>query len=377
MARKNTSLMISRKELQVKILHVVTQMEAGGAQGAAIRNAEFMRERGIDSSVIFLYRKRGVYDNYDHVHVLLERPPKSGFDYIAILFMLFNLLRREKPKSIISYTHYANVMAGLVGRCALVPKVVASHRNPSYTYPKLCRIADKIIGSLGFYSVSICVSNTIVESFRSYPMLYRKRLRLIRNGVDLSCYNSSSASDEEGKGSDGGGCFKFITVGRLHHQKNHKVLFDAMRNIQHNSVELIVVGDGELRKEYEEHIANQQLSHKVKLIGEVPPVKVKEYIQSSDVFLFPSHYEAFGFAVVEAMAAGLPVVCSDISAMREIVGDAGILLPKDDPGAWSKVMVQLIGDHTMRDDMSSRSQERARRYSLEAMAEGYIDAATN
>lgn len=359
----------------MKIIHVVTQMEAGGAQGAAIRNAQAMRRQGVDASVCFLYRKRGVYDNCSGVVSLLSRSPSGVLDYIKIFLRLFSYLRREKPNAIIAYTHYANVIAGAIGRMALVPRIVVSHRNPVYSYPSLCRRVDKILGVLGFYHIGICVSNTVLHSFDQYPARYKKRLVMIRNGVDVKAYAEPDPMPFEIEQSNRHkGKFKFITSGRLHPQKNQKVIFDAIAGV--DDAILVVAGDGELRHEYECYIKLKGLEDRVKLIGEIPPSRINAFLHWGDAFLFPSRYEAFGFSVVEAMAAGKPVLCSDIPAMREVVGDAGVLLPPDQPAEWTAAMKILSMDTERSAALSDISRKRSQDFSIDKMVQGYIDAAS-
>jgi glycosyltransferase involved in cell wall biosynthesis len=349
-------------------------MEAGGAQGAAIRNANRMREKGIDSSVIFLYLKRSVYSGNSGVQCLLDRPPSGVIDFFIILIRLFHCLRQERPDSVISYTHYANIITGVVARLATVPRIVVSHRNPVHTYPKVCKMTDKAIGFLGAYDVAVCVSDTVLSSFDGYPKRYKRRMRMIRNGIDLASYAGTARAGEElASRKAHGSAFRFVTTGRLHHQKNQRVLFDAMQNVE--GAELIIAGDGELRSEYERYIAEKGLKGKIRLIGEIPPHQVRDLLHSCDAFLCPSKYEAFGFSVVEAMAVGKPVICSDIPAMQEVVGEAGILLPFDQPADWAKYMVRLSQDAELRRELSKKATLKAQDYSIDDMVDGYIDAA--
>src|SRR5690606_7000436 len=102
-------------------------------------NSRAMRAAGLDSTVVFLYVKRPVYADEPNVLALLERKPRGIADACKILFRLFRYLRRNRDASIISYTHYANVISGVVGRLVGVRRIVSSHRNPVNTYPRWCR----------------------------------------------------------------------------------------------------------------------------------------------------------------------------------------------------------------------------------------------
>jgi len=355
-----------------KVFHVITQMEAGGAQGAAIRNSREMRARGFDSTVVFLYTKRPVYVNEPNVISLLEHKPSSAIDVFRILSRLMRIFRNDRTAIVMAYTHYANVIAAIAGRLSGISTIVPSHRNPVETYPAGCRALDRLIGTLGGYTKCITVSETVYSSFAKHPARYRQRLKLVRNGVDLRGHVDSK------NGSDlrdhlAGAPYRFVTAGRLHPQKNQRTIIEAMTQV--DGAELIIAGEGELREEFEQLIADSGLSTKVKLIGEIPPNEICGFLQNSDTFLFPSNYEAFGFSVVEAMAEGCPIICSDIPAMQEIVSDAGLRIATRDVNAWAASMKRVMADSDLRNAMRAKSTARAQLFSLEEMVTGYLSAA--
>lgn len=355
-----------------KIIHVITQMEAAGAQGAAVRNAKAMRAAGVDSHTVFLYVKRPAYLGEPGVVALLDHKPRGVADLLRILVRLFRHFRRNRDAAVIAYTHYANVICGIVGRLAGVRRVVASHRNPANTYPGWCRKVDLALGTLGAYSSAIAVSETVYESFRDHPARYRKRLVVVRNGIEIGGYAPDKERTEDHADSHERP-IRFVTAGRLHHQKNQSVIVRAIKSLDNAS--LVIAGEGDLRADLENLIRSEGLESKVSLIGEIKPSEVRELLATADVFLFPSKYEAFGFSVVEAMAAGCPVICSDIPAMREVVADAGLLVPPFDVPAWVEAMQRVAMDTSLRKEMRRRSIERARLFSLGTMVEGYMRAA--
>ncbi|OBS97480.1 hypothetical protein A9261_12775 [Vibrio tasmaniensis] len=350
------------------IVNIITQMEAGGAQGAAVRNSEIFNQKGCLSEVWFLYKKRDVYSNSKNVKVLLDRVPNSFVDYFFIIFKLWYWLLTKNVKSVICYTHYANVIGAICARFAFINNVVVSHRNPVNTYPLACRLLDKFIGNFGFYKSIIVVSQTVKNSFSSYSYRYNNRIHLIYNGIDSSKFKVKSHK----KNSD---IFTLVSTGRLHSQKNQLLLLKSMIDI--SDAKLIIAGDGELKKEFREYINKNGLDNKVELIGELPPNKVNDFLAIGDVFLFPSNYEAFGFSVVEAMAAGLPIVASDIPAMREIVDEAGILLDKSDVLAWTLTIKSLKNNYYLRSQMADKSVFQAKKFDLKNMSSSYLKLASS
>jgi len=347
------------------IINLITQMEAGGAQGAAIRNAKKFIDKGLNSEVWFLYKKRGVYEDLDFTKSILNREPNNIFDYFYIIFKLAIMLLRMKNVKLICYTHYANIIGGIVGRLCFVKRVVVSHRNPVDTYPKMCKYVDLIIGCLGFYSSCIVVSKTVLDSFRDYPKSYKKRLKLIYNGIELNVSNKPEREFSTPTQ------FTITTTGRLHPQKNQVVIIKAMLLV--DKAKLIIAGDGELFEELSMFVKDNKLEDRVYFKGEISPNEVNDLLCESDLFLFPSNYEAFGFSVVEAMAAGLPIICSDIPAMREIVSDSGIIVDKDDVNAWAENINYLLNTPNKRSELSKKALERAKLFSLENMTKGYLN----
>src|SRR5439155_15523907 len=90
---------------------------------------------------------------------------------------------------------------------------------------------------------------------------------------------------------------------------------------------------------------------------------------AATVFAFPSLYEGFGMPVLEAMACGTPVVTSNVSALPEVAGDAGLLVDPYDSAAISAALAELLESQARRDDLARRGLERARRFSWPQVAE--------
>lgn len=355
----------TRDNGEFMIINIITQMEAAGAQGAMIRLHKRFLSDGFDSTAVFLYKKRDVYSNVQNVVCMLDHQPTGIFDYIKIFSRLFRFIFKRKDVKIICFTHYANIIGGIIGRLAGASKIVISHRNPVETYPRAARIVDKIIGSLGIYNEMICVSQAVLDSFKGYPLRYTEKLNLVLNGIDTPTgYNTEEFGWIRKPGS-----LTLITTGRLHPQKNQKVLIEAIKD--YPNLSLYIAGDGELRREYEEYIKDLKLEERVILLGELSPDKVYSFLSNGDVFLFPSSWEAFGFSVVEAMAIGLPIVASDIPAMREIVGSSGILIEPTAISKWKDIFEKIATNKINLHDYGVSAKQKANEYSLDNMYNKY------
>jgi len=348
----------------MKVVQVVTQMEAGGAQRIAYLLHEAFRNRGYETELWFLYLKRPAYASKGGVRVLVDhRPSLLGYCWLAV--KLFAWIRLSNPDVIITHTHYANVLGQLLGAVAGVRCRVAVQHNILATYPALARYADRLLGTGGIYTTQIAVSNSVVESMAAYPERYKRTVRTIYNGIVLEqnerfrgqpLLNLPITSP------------KILHVGRLSPQKNHQVLFQSLQRLP--GACLVVVGDGELRGALEQQAQALGLAGRVTFLGEIAPEEVRAIMHVCDLFMFPSVYEGMPIALIEAMAAGMPIVASDIPASRELLQDCGILLPAD-PQQFARAAARLLEKKNEASALGERAARRARQFTVDAMADAY------
>lgn len=112
-----------------------------------------------------------------------------------------------------------------------------------------------------------------------------------------------------------------VTVGRLDWAKNHVQLLEAFEKLTHSNIDLqlIIVGGGLQEKVLQQKISQLGLSKQASITGYASKSQVKQYLHDADLFVFPSLYEGWGMAVVEAVAAGVPVVMSDVGCAGELI----------------------------------------------------------
>ena len=159
-------------------------------------------------------------------------------------------------------------------------------------------------------------------------------------------------------------------VARLEQQKDPLFALELLRKLPQH-VKLVWVGDGRLREEFERSMHQNGLASRVHLEGWRNDAR--ERLAGFDVFILPSEYEGFPFAVLEAMAAGLPCVVSNVDGNSEAVvdGETGFLCRTRDLAQWLARLEVLLGDLGTRQRMGIAGLDRMRRhFSLEAMARG-------
>jgi len=100
----------------------------------------------------------------------------------------------------------------------------------------------------------------------------------------------------------------------------------------------------------------------------VAEVDAPAVINAARAFVYPSHYEGFGLPPLEAMACGVPILCSNASSLPEVVGQAGLLLPPDNAGAWAEALSRVLSDAGLSRDLRARGLSRAGQFTWEVTA---------
>ena len=162
-----------------------------------------------------------------------------------------------------------------------------------------------------------------------------------------------------------------LYVGTIEPRKNLSVLLDALKILMERGggVPLVVAGaKGWMYEEFFLKVRKTGLEGNVLFTGYIPDKELPELYSAAEAFLYPSLYEGFGFPVLEAMACGTPVVCSNSSSLPEVAGKAAILLSPDAPGDWADTIKGVLDSGTLRERMRDEGIRQASRFRWEKTA---------
>jgi len=163
-----------------------------------------------------------------------------------------------------------------------------------------------------------------------------------------------------------------LYVGTLQPRKNLIGLLDAFAALAREDKQshLVIAGKkGWLYQPLFAHVGQLSLEERVHFIGYVPQEDLPALISGAHVFVLPSYYEGFGLPVLEAMACGTPVICSNTSSLPEVAGDAAILIDPQDTGQLVRALSRVLADPNLRHDLSERGMRQVRRFSWEKCAQ--------
>lgn len=208
------------------------------------------------------------------------------------------------------------------------------------------------------------------------------RISLVPNAVDLGRFQQKidRVVVRQRLGLPAGTCI-FLSVGRNHPQKDYPTLFKAARKLLKTdpNFHLLIVGRDTAK--LENSVSEHGLSGRVLLrqvgsvegVTELPSQELLEMYLASDVFVMPSLMEGFSSALLEAMAAGLPVITTDAPGCREFVrsGKDAVVVPVSDPDALADAMHRMIDGSDFRADFVGRSRERAAEFDWPRVVTAY------
>jgi glycosyltransferase involved in cell wall biosynthesis len=272
------------------------------------------------------------------------------------LVELVRLFRHERP----AIVHANSSKAGILGRvAALVARVPVrlftvhgwafkAHRGAT---ARAYLWADRLMSPIT--TTTICVAESEREAGLRAMTCRRTRTVVIRNGVELDRPLRASAAAVRP--------VTVLSVGRLRAPKDFTTLVSAVAAFEPGAVRLLIVGDGPDRPRIAEAIARLGLDDSVELLG--PRDDVDALLATADVFVLSSDSEGMPMSVLEAMAAGLPVVASAVGGVSEIVrdGETGTLVPPRDPVALGRAIARLVEDPALRQRFGAAGRRRAER----------------
>lgn len=156
-----------------------------------------------------------------------------------------------------------------------------------------------------------------------------------------------------------------------HPHKGHRVLVDAIERCADELMLVLVGGVGVAEPALAERIAGSSARDRIVRTGRVPHADRDALLAGADALVFPSEFEGFGAPLVEAMALDTPVVAGDAGAVREVVGDAGVIVSGTDPTAWSAAIEAARG---RRDELVAAGRSRRAAFTLDVSGRALADA---
>jgi len=349
----------------VRIILLITELNVGGAERALARTVTGLSRDRYNPLVACLYDPGVVADQIRASGVqVIDLRAKGKWD-LSVAWRLYRLLRHEHPAILHTWMFHANVLGRILGRLAGVPIIISSERTmgqESRWRYWLNRLTDPLTDRV------VCVSQQVADFAVQEVGIPQHKIVVIPNGINLREFDRLPAKQQARAALELPYDRALIgTVARLDPVKRLDVLLQAMASVK--SVGAVIIGDGPERARLEALRKQLGLVERVRFVGQQS--NVPEWLAAMDLFVLSSDWEGMSNALLEAMAASLPVVATAVGGTSGVVdGVTGLLVPPRDPDALAKAIIALLQDRERAEAMGRAGRERVERYfSVERMVQ--------
>jgi 1,2-diacylglycerol 3-alpha-glucosyltransferase len=234
---------------------------------------------------------------------------------------------------------------------------------------------DRLLGTFMQQCHHIIVPSSTIKEMLADLYGVTEQVTVLPTGIDTAPYRSADGvaiRKKEGWVNDR----VLISAGRLAKEKNWETLIKAAAEVlqETQNVRLVILGDGDERRELEKLSKRLGVADKINLPGLVPFEEVPNYLAAADLFCFASTSETQGLVTMEAMAAGLPVVAVDASGTSDVVepGQSG-LLTGNDSHELAQAILQVLQEDDLRESLKAAGLNRVKAFDIKQQADRMVE----
>ena len=369
------------RPLKVRVLQIVTRLAVRGVPHHVLNLAAGLDKSRYETVVLAGRSDPGEGSLLDDARSrgipvmelpLLQRRIDPLVDARAFV-AIYQLIRAGRYHLVHTHISKAGFIGRMAARCAGVPAVVhtyhgwAQELHNQNAAGRLLLACERLAARAS--DAVIAVSHSVVEDALQNGIGTRPLYSVVPNGIDLTRFRASAPFDRSSV--DGNPVLG--AIGSMTPEKGFEVLLEAMVDVKRRfpRVQLFAIGDGPLRAELEHCAQHLGLGETVRFLGRVEDVR--PWLHTFDLVVQPSLREGQGLALLEAMAAGCPVIASRVGGIPEFIDDqeTGILTTPGDSGALAGAICKLAPDEERKNLLARAACERVRSgYSLERMIRG-------
>ena len=360
--------MMRSAEGTLRILFVVRSLHVGGMEQMVIQLATGLDPARYDVKFCTIEDAGQLADRLTEKGIELVALNKPAGLKLGFALRLRKIINAWQPDIIHTHNETGHFYAALasVGR----RKSRLIHTKHGRDNPENKKAVARHRLSSRLSDVIVAVSDDVAKVCEEVEKVPAHKLRTIVNGIDLESYLKI---DRQGGNPQP---IVFGHVGRLSEVKNQKLMIDAFAQVCREipDCRLVIAGDGPLRNELEDQASGLGVSDQVSFLGYRSDIA--SVLSDFDVFLLSSVSEGTPLVVIEAMAAGLPVVATNVGGLAQMLKDqqCGFLTPSGDAQALAGRMIELAANHEMRLRFGERARQiAAARYNLRRMIDEYCD----
>ena len=368
---------------EIKVAMVISKAEAslGGTQKQALRLADELQSQGVSVFVVTKRKARqhargGRAELNDRVQIVYL--PVTGLQpawSFLFSFLVWAWTNRGSFQIIHAHNAATGVISSIVG-WLIGKKVIV--KIPSLKYVQYLN-GGSLSRELRRWIITkktdrfIAVSTEMLDALREAGIAPEK-LALISNGIELTAASNTNPCVLKQELSGDPERSVVLFVGRLVKEKGLDRLLRVWGLLPgHETMLLLVVGDGPLREDLESQTRNLRLLPSVRFVGH--QVDVSKFYSIADLFVLPSKTEGMSNSLLEAMAAGLPVMASNVGGNKDVIKDqqSGFLVDWEDTTLCAEKLLTLLSDTELRQRIGSAAKREISAFAMVNVAERYHD----
>jgi len=339
----------------MRILILTTHLDAGGITSYLYNLLKGLLQHDQDVFLVSAGGNRA--RDFEQLGVRLITFPmrtKCEFSWrlAGPLFVLARLNRKERFDVIHAQTRVTQVLGSILSHICGCPLVTTCH---GFFQRRLSRRLWPCWGT-AVIAISPQVRKHLERDFHVDP----NRIHDVRSGIDTSNYVLASPDDKKAKrkayGIPEGAVIGIIA--RLSPEKGHRLLIQAMAHVIRHvpTARLLIIGKGRMEKDLQAKVENLHLARNVLFFDVIH--QTPEFLSLMDIFILPSSQEGLGLSVMEAQAAGLPVIATRVGGLPNLIhdGDNGILIDLEDERGLAEAIVHLLNEPDLARAMGQRGR---------------------
>ena len=354
----------------VRIAFCITDLDPGGAEQALVQIVTRLDRSEWEPAVFCLSQPGELVERLESAGIPVRCFGARAARNVGVLVGLRRALREFRPQILQTFLYHANIAGRVAGWTARVPHIVCGIRvaeRRSRFRLRLDRWTDWMVER------HVCVSEGVAEFARTVGRLPAAKIVAIPNGVDAKRFAEAPPADLIEFGIPAN-ARTLLFVGRLDFQKAPELLIEAAARClpAHPDAHVLLVGDGSLRDPLAAQAQETTIADRIHFAG--PRSNVPGLMRSACALVLPSRWEGLPNVVLEAMAAGLPVIATAVEGTGEVVrsGETGWLVPADSVAALADAITAVLDRPELAAALASTAQRLVSEcFTWERSAAGY------
>lgn len=353
-----------------KIIFLHSWLDTGGAENLRLSLLRNIDKTRFNVKVCCIGRKGTVARKIEKLgYIVDELGENPNSKNICVAYRLFRYLKKERPDILHCSLFNSNFHGRIAGLLCRIPHLITEEHGEHRQYVGI-KFLPYIISDFFLSSVSdfiICCSERLKDELIKKERLPRSKVVSIENCLDIGAYKIKIERDTLREKHGISDEIVFITAASLKAGKGHDYLIEVFRELKEDGYRFkcFFAGDGPLKESLKLKVKGLKLEEQIIFLGNID--NIADYLNASDVFVFPSFSEGLSVALMEAMFIGLPSIVTNVGSNPDLVNtgfNGTVVLPGDKRGLKNALVFYLQNKYIIREYGTSAKAIIEKRYSF-------------